>query len=523
MRRSLIPVLAALLVLLAAAGAGGEPADGSPLVGLWEFEKTGAAVGMDFMSYAEYTEDGTYIFQHVTGGEVRDVNICGYTDRDGSIAYDDNTWYTFTYSVEGDTLTVTRLSASRYEEDSVTTWHRLTDRPPEIMTIRRSGDFFYMPDGGDAMLVKYGGSNDPADTLTVPESLDGCRVTSLRASVFEGCRKDTVILPDTVTAIPDSAFRRSDVRRIVIPDSVTEIGAYAFAESSLTGIDLPQGLLRIGPHAFEDSALMLIDLPDSLAVIEGNPFGSCENLERIRVGDGNPAFCLRDGALYSLEDQRLIWYPAGRLDEYFTVPDGIRTVGEGAFADNRHLKAVLLPGTVTEIGAFAFEGCTHLESVEFSDSVQAIGEYAFSGCWCLKKITVPDGITELADGVFHGAAELKSVHLPDTLTRIGSGAFYGCDSLTGVVIPDGVTEIGSMAFYCCYGLTEVTLPAGLEAIQGLAFYQCSGLTDLVIPAGVNRITASAFDGCEKLTLTVTPGTWAERFCREQGLRYRCAE
>ncbi len=523
MKHVMLLVIVVLLLCAAVTGADMEQT-ADPLVGLWVFERTDNE-DMDFTSYVEYRPDGTYIFQMVMDSEVTSVDAAGYTEVDGCIVYDDG--YSVNFSIAGDILTCTEDYGVPWEEPVVLTYHRVLERPPELLTIQRSGDYCYTEDSpGNATIVQFLDSpdpDDPTEILTVPDSLDGKRVTALREYAFKECVKDTIILPDGITAIPDWAFDGASVRRIVLPEGIAEIGRFAFADNdALAEINLPEGLVRIGREAFMNAGFTEIDLPDSLMILEGNPFAGCQSLSRIGVSEENRAFCLIDGVLFGREDQRLIWYPLTRTASHYDVPDGTRLI-DAAFSVQQYLESVSLPDSITSIGEDAFYGCKQLRSLEIPASVTAIGPYAFAECWSLQEITIPEGVTELPDRMLSGAVELRTVRLPATLTRIGEGAFHGCDSLTGIVVPNGVTEIGYMAFYRCYSMTSVVLPESLESIGIRAFDGCSRLSRLVIPASVTMIGNQAFDGCSGLTLVVVPGTYAEQYCQEQGIPYEYAE
>ncbi len=523
MKRSVITACFIIALAVLAAMSAADESVRSPLVGLWEFEKT--EVDADFMSYAEYTADGIYVFQLVTGGEVRSLDIDRYTDADGLVEYDEG--YPFTYSLEGDTLILTRIAQRPYEAPVVSTWHRMAERPDCLLSVRNRGDYAYTEEGGEATIVKYIAADHPGalgETVAVPDELGGLRVTAMREYAFENMRADTVILPESLTAIPDHAFEDSLFRRIVIPEGIAGIGAWAFADNdALEEIALPESLVRIGENAFANCGLTEIELPGELSVLEGNPFSACPELRRIRVAEENPAFELIDGVLFGREDRRLIWYPMPLNRRDYTVPDGVRIICDSAFWGNQHLESVALPDSVTEIGAFAFDQCTHLETIRLPASVTVIGQYAFSGCWSLQELTVPEGVTEISKGLLYGASELRSVRLPSSLTAIRYGAFTGCDSLSEITIPDGVMEIGSMAFYGCYSLMSVDLPDSLETIGDQAFERCSGLRRIVIPSGVIRIGETAFRSCTGITLVVSAGSFAEQFCLAQGIPHEVAE
>lgn len=89
----------------------------------------------------------------------------------------------------------------------------------------------------------------------------------------------------------------------------------------------------------------------------------------------------------------------------------------------------------------------------------------------------------------------SQLSLPAGLTEIEEGAFQGMAS-TFAVIPDQVTAVGAYAFADCPYLMEV-----------------------VIPSGVTQIGENAFANDPLLTITVPPGSYAEQYCVQNGLKY----
>ena len=91
--------------------------------------------------------------------------------------------------------------------------------------------------------------------------------------------------------------------------------------------------------------------------------------------------------------------------------------------------------------------------------------------------------------------------------KIGEAAFSNCQMLTSVTIPYGVTDIGDNAFYSCQMLTSVTLPDSVKHIGKDAFS--------VLKPGNGSFTAHI----EGLTVNVPQYSYAEKYCRENGLKY----
>ena len=76
-------------------------------------------------------------------------------------------------------------------------------------------------------ITGYTGSNT---SITIPETINGIKVTAIANSAFRGCSALTsIVIPDGVTKIGDSAFEEcTSLTSIVIPNGVTEIGDCTF-------------------------------------------------------------------------------------------------------------------------------------------------------------------------------------------------------------------------------------------------------------------------------------------------------
>ena len=309
------------------------------------------------------------------------------------------------------------------------------------------------------------------------------KADSCLISYPKGREYTTYNIPQGITAIESSAFYDCKfLTRVTIPDSVTSIGDCAFYLcSSLTSISIPDSVTSIGDCAFSlCDSLTSITIPDSVEQIGTNPFTVCSALKSISVSPEHPYFATIDGVLFRKADKALISYPAGISSSTYTIPQGITAIGDSAFYYCDSLTSVSIPDSVTSIGDNAFYFCESLTSVTIPDSVTAIGDSAFSYCDSLTSVSIPDSVTAIGDEAFYSCSSLTSVNIPDSVTSIGDRAFSYCDSLTSVSIPDSVTAIGNRAFYYCDSLTSVSIPNSVTSIGDYAFGDCSNLT-LTVP------------------------------------------
>ena len=206
-----------------------------------------------------------------------------------------------------------------------------------------------------------------------------------------------------------------------------------------------------------------------------------------------------------------------------TIPNGVTSIGQSAFAGCTRLTTVTIPNSVTSIGQSAFLNCSGLTSVTIPNSVTSIHLYAFEGCSGLKKVIVND-VAAWCNIDFRGYdanplyyahhlycdenTEITDLVIPNSVTSIGTYAFCKCSGLTSVNIPNSVTSIGRYAFEGCSGLTSVTIPESVTSIGWYAF-NCSGLTSVKVEMeSPLSISSSTFSYRANATLYVPKGSKA---------------
>ena len=359
---------------------------------------------------------------------------------------------------------------------------------------------------------------------------------------FAGCESLVNIETYQIARFGDRSFMGcTSLERLDVRSGVYYIGESAFEGcTSLTSVDIVEREnLTIGDRAFADCmSLTTITLPDNLAFIGKNVFKACPALESIHIAKSNPAFLIENGVLFDKGKSKLIQYPAGKEGSSFHIPDGVTTIGGGAFSECSRLSQIILPSSVTTIEESAFENCG-ISQIFISEHVSAIKEDAFTLARSLTSIdvdtnnpnycsedgvlfnkdktkllqfpskkqaisyTVPEGVTSIGYGAF-AANSLSQILLPHSLTAIGKMAFFNCLSLKNITIPQGVTSIDKFAFYGCEALRNVNIPQGITVIRHYTFADCKSLSRIdVYPLIPPTIEPRAFDGVSpKLTVKV---------------------
>jgi hypothetical protein len=255
-------------------------------------------------------------------------------------------------------------------------------------------------------------------------------------------------LPNGVIFIGNSAFAGCrGLTAISIPPGLIFIGDYAFSGcAGLASITIPASVIYIGEGAFNYcNGLKSLTIPASVNVIGELAFTGCASLTNITVDSNNNEFSSAGGLLFDKTGTVLIYYPSGRQERTYTIPAGVKQIGNGAFYRCEALSGITIPSSVTTIGKWAFSGCDGLNSIVIPNGVASIGESAFSGCSSLIIVTIPSSVTSIGSEAFQWCRSLRSITIPSNVTDIGNYAFYGCENLTTATISRR-TRIGEEAF-----------------------------------------------------------------------------
>ena len=165
--------------------------------------------------------------------------------------------------------------------------------------------------------------------------------------------------------------------------------------------------------------------------------------------------------------------------------DGIFKAAEigTTFNGYKDIVEVNVPDGVTSIGNGAFTSCTSLASIDLPNSLTNIGNGTFTNCTSLASIDLPNSLTNIGQNAFYGCSKLASIDLPNSLTSIGNGTFQACTSLASIDLPNSLTSIGQNAFYGCTSLASITCRAtNPPTMQSNAFQFVPATANIYVPA-----------------------------------------
>ena len=278
-------------------------------------------------------------------------------------------------------------------------------------------------DKNQTTLIQYP-NGKAASSYAIPNG-----VTSIGFWAFSSCHSLTnVTIPNSVTSISGYAFEGfTSLISITIPSSVNRIGSNAFGGctsltaitvdtgnpvySSLEGVllnkkqtmliqypggkvsdyTIPDSVTGIGFRAIFCDMLTSVTIPNSVTNMGRSLFFGGPCMTVITVKPNNPAYSSVDGVLFNKNQTTIIQCPRGKAGTY-TIPDGVTSIGNQAFAFCTNLTSITVGNGVTNIGDEAFLYCTTLTRVYFRGDAPILGNSSFTDadhatCYHLLKTT----------------------------------------------------------------------------------------------------------------------------------------
>ena len=402
--------------------------------------------------------------------------------------------------------------------------------------------------------------------LTIPDTIDGKKVTSIGGRTFYHCSSlISITIPEGVRSIGEYTFDDCSSLTSInvsennktffsndgilykkykayegLKDEYDAIALYAYPKGKeSTTYNIPEGVTDVDFsklfYAKKVKSIMISSSVIWIGTVRSGSFDKPPLLESINVSEDNLKFSSINGVLFNKDKTKLITYPPARKDTIYNIPNGVTEISSCAFSYMSNLTSLVIPETVKKIGGRAFQRCSDLVSIEIPGSVKEIGNYCFTSCKKLNEVKLNEGLTTIGAGAFWGCDSLTNITIPDSVTEIGDGAFL-CDNISSLTFPDGIpssdissifskwtsTSIGNFDVYditirSSSSLIEIKVSDNSEnysSVDGVLFNKdkseilCypSGKTNSSynIPNSVKKIGKKAFINCKNLTSITIP-------------------
>lgn len=246
-------------------------------------------------------------------------------------------------------------------------------------------------------------------------------VALVRPSEWDSAGADTLMWPKGDLAIPATVrHRHQDYRVLTIEKQVFK------ACRGLTHLQLPEGLLRIEDGAFngctgiEDTLV----IPSTLQWIGVDAFRGCIKLKHLvwKAED-----CQNEGRefMYYFSECPLLTQvevcdgvrrlPAGLFAwmeglTRATLPEGLIQIPDFLFMTSNKLLEVTLPSTLQDIGCKSFYGSA-MKKVTLPDGVKIIGNDAFAFNAYLKRVTLGPNVSEIGKQAFYCQTSMEHMYI----------------------------------------------------------------------------------------------------------------
>ena len=294
-------------------------------------------------------------------------------------------------------------------------------------------------------------------------------------------RTKELVLNEGLEILDDSALRDSSIKVLKLPSTLKKIGdafspyvkkitgnckevevtdktfisAHNLRVLELAGVkNIPKGLFSecrkitrmslTGSYA-EIKTTDLRKLKKLRAIntskaIQGNLKEYCKNLKNNKI---TVSYEMKKFGDFLIENKKLVEYTGN--SEIVKIPNGVKVIGEEAFAGETNIKKIVMPNTVRKIEKGAFEVCDMLKSVKFSKKLISIGDEAF--CWntMMEKYNLPKSLKNIGKKAFRKNYSLKTVNVPKKVKTIQFATFEDCVNLKKVNMKS-VTSIERRAF-----------------------------------------------------------------------------
>ena len=368
--------------------------------------------------------------------------------------------------------------------------------------------------------------------------------------IFNGCASlKSVILPKTLTKIPEGLFSGCSALTSFDFSNITSIGNSAFEGTGLINVVIPASITSIGYNAFNGIEYVTINAT-KVPLLSGS-FGQNtvvlvpeEALNAYKTADVWKDFAVQilaigtktdydvkttaqdnaPGLLQQLDKNNLnnivSLKVSGTINGYDIMlfrnkMDNLHHL-DLSDADIVANPYEYYEGCYSEdsvLGANAFNGVKHLISIKIPKSIKRIGDYAFSTCSVRDVIFQEKQNIEIGYQAFC-SSDVTNINLPIG-SKLGEWCFSGCEKIQDIILPEGLEIIPNYCFFQS-SLTSVSIPSSVKIIENNAFCQCRldsvslpGLTyigsyafqlnrnlkELRVPSTLEKIEEGAFSDC----------------------------
>jgi hypothetical protein len=335
-----------------------------------------------------------------------------------------------------------------------------------------------------------------SDCSALTNLILGTNLVAIGPDAFYECGLQNVVLPDSLTNLPDQLFYLSAISNVVFPGNLLSIGDNAFQYCPLGRVALPNSVQSIGNEAFADTGLTNIVLPASLLTIGDRAFWHCPIAGSILMPPGVTS--LGDSAFFGNGGLGAVYFQGNAPSS-----DGTPIVNAYTTAIINGIAYNVGPGIAYYVPSTYGWGTTYsgLPTATWNPyaytitgtNVTITGYTGTGGALSVPGTIGGYPVTGIGANAFASNASLTQVTLPSSIISVGTGAFAGSTNLVAIYFNGNAPVAGSNLF----------------AGDQLRVFYLNSTTGWSTNLGGTTVTGYAATG--EITLTINPGNIGARW------------
>ncbi len=396
-----------------------------------------------------------------------------------------------------------------------------------------TSDRLYLTNKNKTVVLAYA-SGSTSTSPNLPST-----ATEIATYAFAGANNITSINFGNIQKIGDYAFQGcTKLYTIIMPNTVTNIGGKAFdAVAKAVRVQVEwETPLEISDGTFSNFE------PVEEGGLKGRLFVPQGTKDAYRNAPGWRWFNFIEEGTIADYAERIINFASPKtgavcVEAFDADNDGYLTIDEAA--------AITSVGTIfmgADLGSFDefkyFTGLTAIEAEAFSGStitsitmpegIKTIGDNAFAYCENITTISIPASVESIGNGVFKACSSLKTINVAEDNANYTSsnGVLFSKDrtlllqfpaknALTSIAIPEGVITIAPEAFMGAAALKTVNIAASIQEIGEAAFANCTSLTTVKVAwATPLEVPDNTFEGVDVANAILSVPTGVDNLYRQ---------
>ena len=316
-------------------------------------------------------------------------------------------------------------------------------------------------------------------------------------------------------SVPTSGTNVHRAINVFVESGFKTVVDYCFSNyKSMKYLTLPDSIETLGNNFLYASSIIECNIPLNFKEVTlAQPFDNQYTLEKVTVKKEHDKFTTFDDALYSKDMKTLVYYPGGKKDKIFFIPQGVENIGDVSITFSQYLEEIVIPPSVNSIRTYfcytikslkkvtiinhksnlnwnlnkVFSGTNYTyDQVEWREQeylysltnsssqlsvfvnemncsnklLVSFNDNKFKGNTHIESITFGRGISTIEGDCFNGNTKLSSISFPDTIVSIDPKAFANCKSLRSyscIHYPRSILSILRPVFNpYLLGLTRIT-------------------------------------------------------------------